>query len=70
MVVSKIFLLCSTNAPITLKLCSLNATLTVKTNRLDCFQYAWVVCIFIISSMFAAFGPFPTRFDSKTLVAS
>ncbi len=46
----KIFLLCSTNAPIMLKICSLNVTLIVKTNHLDCFKYAWVVCIFIISS--------------------
>ena len=56
----KILLLCSTNAPIMHKLCSLNVTLIVKTNHLDCFKYAWVVCIFIILvAMLADIGPLP-----------
>ena len=61
---SKIFLSCSTNAPIMLKLCSLNVTLIAKTNHLDCFKYAWVVCqVIVISLQNGVYQPYMPEAD-------
>ena len=62
----KIFLLCSTkfNAPIMLKLCSLNVTLIAKTNHLDCFKYAWVVCqVIVISLQNGVYQPYACMYE-------
>ena len=58
------------NAPIMLKLCSLNVTLIAKTNHLDCFKYAWVVCqVIVISLQNGVYQPYMPEAEPRACMA-